>query len=279
MTKIIFILFLTIIFSCDNSSKKKNYEKNSTNETTSKQVSFVKGREFDNKLHLFLDFYQSMNPLEFREVAKNELKSQRLFYRDYEDHKRDESDLRFSYLLDSTSFPNSKNLSEKSDLPNDFNSNLYYPINTSKETYYANISTQYDSQELISISLFGPSFLVSVDSDIETNKRIEESKKYKEEIIRIYSLKYGKPKITKREENPLFLYENKHEQKFDKNIYTFIQGEKTIIISVQCCADFKTEIEYMLTSEYKSRKNNDQLEKNKKAEEQKKAKNKTLDEI
>lgn len=280
MAKTIFIILLVLLSSCDNSSKKKSGETDTQKETISNLESIVKIREFDQKSNLFLDFYQSMNPLEFMVRANTELRNKRLFYRDYKDYKREENDLRLSSLLDSTSFPNSTGFDNQKDFPYDFNSNLYFPINTSNKSYYANISTQFDSQELTSISLFGPCFFVSHDSEHEKNQRIKESEKYKEEILKMYSKKYGKPKITKRVfDKEDFMDSFVQEFEFDKNIYVFDTGLKTIEVSIQCCADFQTEIKYILTSEYKNRINNRLIEKNKKIEEQKSAKNKTLEEI
>lgn len=276
MTRTISILCLAILFSCDNSSKKKINDGDLEGITILQQESIVKVREFDEKLNLFLEFYHGMNPMEFRQVANKELKSQQLFYLDYKDNQREEYDLRFSSLLDSTYFPNSKGFDKEKDFPYDFNSNLYYSINTSEKTYFTILSAEFDSQKLTSISFSGPSFIFPLNSENGKNQRIEESRKYKEEILKMYSGKYGKPKISQMTFDQEDVWDLFFEKHFNKDIYVFEAGEKTIEIYG---SDNHTVVNYMLTSEYKNLKNNKQLIKNQKVEEQKKAKSRTLEEI
>lgn len=275
----ILILFLGILISCKNTTKKVDNE-NAIDSLNPKEDYILKVREFDQKSHLFLDFYQNMSFQEFRETANSNLKSKRLFYLGLKQNNEVKKHLYFSSLLDSTSFLNLNGFNKKEGFPYDFDDNLYYPINISEKTYYANISPQFDNQNLKSLSLSGPSFYGSSDSENEKIKRIKESREYNKEIIKMYSKKYGNPKITKRtydKGSPLFILINEHN--FDKNIYTFNTREKTIMISVQCCGDYRTEVKYILTSEYNKIKEKKRLEKNIKAEEQKKAKNRTLEDI
>lgn len=198
MKKIISILCLVALFSCDTSKKKKNKETMFKDKPVYKRQLPVKIREFHKDEHLFLNFYDSMSPLEFRNRANTDLKSERLFYRDYKDNNRDKNNFPFISLLDSNSFPNSKGFDHPTDFPYNFESYLYYPINTFNKTYYVNILTVFDNKKLTSISLLGPSFFVPSNHPYGRDKIINEGKIFKNEIIKIYSEKYGEPKTTLR---------------------------------------------------------------------------------
>ncbi len=82
---------------------------------------------------------------------------------------------------------------------NSITTTKYAQLNTSKETYYAKLLAEFDSEGLLStISLLGPCFYTSPIDDYENSKRINVGENYKNEIIRMYSNKYGKPQITNR---------------------------------------------------------------------------------
>jgi hypothetical protein len=264
-----------ILLSCDNQAKTEKNKKNSDKIISSEQESVINLREFDEDLNLFLSFYEGMNQTEFRNSVNNELKSGRLFYTDNKN-----SDNLYSSLLNSKSFSDSKTYNDQIDINFKFNSNLYYPINTTEKSYYAKFSAKFDNGTLSSISLLGPSFNISSNPNFEKEKRIKEGENYKKEIIKMYSDKYGKPKITKREiESENWDYSLMTDYEFDKNIYTFNKAEKTIIISIQCCADFETEIKYILSSEYNKRRNKILLDKTKETEKKNIDRKKTLEEI
>ncbi|PHR74081.1 MAG: hypothetical protein COA67_01575 [Lutibacter sp.] len=182
--------------------------------------------------------------------------------------------------MDSSDFNNSRLIADNSDLSYDFNTRLFFPITTSENSYFAKLTTEFNSQELTSISLLGPCFNLPVNNEYEKERILKITKEFKDEIIELFSMKYGKPKISKRQldpENPLDSFVL--EQKFDKKIYTFNTSKKTIEISVQCCASFQTEIKYILTSEYDRIKTEILLGEKRRIENNQNAKNKTLEEI
>lgn len=265
------------MLSCKNGSPKAIEEKKD-NKTTEKH--FHKTRTFQKEYNLFLSFYKGMNKKEFIDNGINKVKARNLFtaIENYKSKYRLINKFDFNdKLIDSTELDNSFFLLSKS---------FYYPFRTPEHTFFAVINPEYHDNSLISITLSGPKFIGEYNPKHNSELKNKESQNFKNNILELYTSKYGSPEITREKYDDRYdtLYFtlngiNKNDCDGYRYTYTFLEKSKTIEITVNCNGKISTEIKYILTSDYIKQKKLLQEKKINEIKMLKKEKEQTLEEI
>jgi hypothetical protein len=215
---------------------------------TMQRSSIIEPRKFDAQDQLFLTFYRGMNKAEYKFALENLMKEKKVSLRKtYDDYIKEYKDV-YRVLIDEQWMDKKRNIKNESDYIGHFTI-IYYKMNINKETYYANLSAFFnENDELIKISLRIPCFAKTDTDNVFNENPIKIAQNVKDEIISLYTEKYGKPSKTfSKESNGTLNSLLEHDIKPYK--ITFKDEHKVISISPSCCVTYEPIITYQLISD------------------------------
>ncbi len=273
------LLFLLILNGCKENKKVELSDKPSkSNNLLEAQI-----KDFDNYLNisysdstlLLLNFHGDMSPRHGFFNGNQQLKlGTLLFHGDSLAPRKElfneDKFVRIKHFSNQLGFKESEEL-----LPMFMLDGLYMPISFGGNNYVMRFWIHFQDNKLSNIQLKGPVKYSS--SEIHEN----EWKQIKSELIKLYSTKYGMPKVTKRKLGVFELAVLKAKQKdkkFDDKIFIFKDKEKRIEL-YQSTGDYEMTIKYMLNSRFEESENRIKREEDIKRKTNKSNAKKTLENI
>lgn len=227
------LIILTFIFIGCN-------EKKSTDSTKLTQTTTA---HFDKDNHLFLNFYHGMSPKEYSDALLDDIKNRKIFPGMNQDEMEavnkkllnplnsgeEYRDFKYVAYLDSINY--NTELSHEYVFEDPFNRPFLYNLSIDGKDYYTQIYPSfYEDSTLAGISLNVHLYnIYSLEGQNLSDKMLE----MKNIILKLYTTKYGKPKIRKDHKNPygFGISGEGFWRLWDKNTYTFKLGLKTIVLN------------------------------------------------
>lgn len=245
MTKILSILFTAfVLLSCkDGDGQNPDGNKQEINSRSAVDVQMVKHLE---KNRLFLNIYSGMSYPEYINAIVKSVKSKKLIY--YEK----------SPIISTSLLVGEHQVLVKDTIlnPKDFifwKQSILYPLTIEDKIYFTQLYPLIEDGTIIGLKVYGP-LTNSLRAEIGQKAGLQEDVvKFKKNLIELYKLKFGQPKIESRiriKDDDFFDLILKGYE--DKNNYIFQHNDRTAIISQFGQSGYS--VEYWTTTTYNERK-------------------------
>jgi hypothetical protein len=241
--KILSLIFLIALFySCEGSRKAKDTDSKEKDYLEQAQKNII-SKAFPEKDRLFLNFYAGMSYSDYAIALTKSIESNNLFY-----YERP-NDISFGTITEESDILVKDTILDPGEIMYWQNS-IVFPLVVDGSKYFTQLEPLRDNSSfIIGVGIYGP-MINPLDTNDYSNKDIKQVlANYKNQVLKLYTRKYGKPTVKSRIVNePKDLIDLIINEFDDKNEYIFQNNQVTAVFRQY--SKYSYSVEYLLTSDY-----------------------------